>query len=333
MPVISKLTAPNAVICPFIADYAPASVLNVESNVKDLVTINNINEEFTLEVTDLKKMFDCSGWGVAVGLGVSGELLKGLIVELSGNLLHDTLAAAIDVSGSLALDASGEGVPAYLVNRFSRAFIKAFPDYAGAKSEVRGNVNFYTTNVNNDRGDGAIEVSGNIINPGAPATDGTKFDPSPVDVTAPGEADTSDQVGEDYPGSYVQKVTVSDYAFRIDVSGHAMAAAMTDNLTAGSKHLNTLFMQLPYDKIGRNANTTTGARKNNDLPLEDGDSVTFVFDIDVAVSGLINDSGAPGPAGGLPDAENGGYAQGVDGIQMDLGTRRVAITLVHRDSA
>lgn len=293
------------IVCPYIASLAVASHLNVTSNTAEAVSIQNIDHTFPSNSADLAAAFDCSGWGIDKSLTEQELLISGLKVSLSGEVLRNILAEAVgDDSGSGALNV-------YLRTEFTNAFALAFPDYVALPNSTDGT----DTDPSADS-DGATPVASTT------AQDGT----SAAQQSGPGTTDSSNPLGASV---VTQTSTVSSYSFHLDVSGGAAAKNMVTNLTAA--HLNSLFMQLPYVANIEAHVDASGNPSNGNLPLKSTDSITFVFDIEVATTSDDNTSNASpngsGNATGSPADNSAANSTVQQSINMDLGTRRVAFKI------
>ena len=301
MPV--GTSAGGDIVCPYIASVDVASHLNVTSETKENVVITNIDETFLSSSANLAAAFDCSGWGIDMSLGEEELLISALQVSLSGSVLHGILAAAIgDDSEEATLNA-------YLRTQFTNAFALAFPDYVSLPNATDG------TDI-----DSAADSSGGTPLNGTTAQNGT----SAAQPSASGSTDTASALG---PSVVQQTSTIHSFTFKLDVSGAVAAGNMVDNLTEA--HLNSLFMQLPYVANIQAHVDASGNPDHRNLPLNAGDSITFVFDIEVATTSDDNTSSAAagGNATGAPAANPATNSTVQQSINMDLGTRRVAFKI------
>jgi hypothetical protein len=287
----------GAIVCPFVAELVATSTLNIDSHVKAAVTINNI--DYIIDdgaAADLASAFDCSGWGVNKTLDQDQQLIGSLVVSLpsSGSALKTILSAAV-TDGKLKT---------YLEEQYQAAFEQAFPnvvrDASGADTEADASGNNSVTGQLDDGATGVSDASGNATLSASVVT---------------------------------QTATVSSYDFDIDISGGAAADAMYNGLNTTAR-LNSLFMQLDYDTRIVPATDSSGnplVSVGSKLPLDAGDSITFVFDISVSASTDSNTSNAP--EGATADAADVNAPTANDGpgfdrsIQMDLGSRRVAFVI------
>jgi len=314
----------NSLVCPFIADAEFDSQLNVTTSITEVVSIANIQHVFNSSDMsgDLASFFQCNGWSINRNVAQAQAILGDLEVDLSGSGLRNLLALAVgssngsatpltvDVSGSGQTDASGATLYQYLRNQYHSAFSAAFPDYV-------------------------YDVSGADVN----AQDAGS-------LTAGATAGTGDEDSGELSAAGASVVTqtasVFSYNFEIDVSGGAAAANMITGLAAaeggGNSYLNSLFMQLDYAKRIVGKTDASGNPTDTKLPLEAGDSITFVFDININASTNSSSSRentdiisppALNPATGVTDAVVDAAILGAVGsnISMDLGTRRVAFVL------
>ena len=318
-------SANNSLVCPFIADAAFDSQLNVTTSITEVVSIANIQHVFnSADMSgDLASFFQCNGWSINRNVEQAQAILGDLEVDLSGSGLQNLLALAVgsssgsatplavDVSGSGQKDASGATLYQYLRNQYHSAFSAAFPDYI---YDVSG------ADVN-------AQESGSLT---AGATVGASGTADGGELSAAGASVVT------------QTASVFSYNFEIDVSGGAAAANMITGLApaegGGNTYLNSLFMQLDYAKRIVGKTNASGTPTDTKLPLEAGDSITFVFDINInastnASSSLTNTDvispPALNPATGVTDAivDTAILGAGVNNISMDLGTRRVAFVL------
>jgi len=287
----SYSTAGGAIVCPFVAELVATSTLNIESHVSAEVTINNIDHTINASPADLASAFDCSGWGINKTLGQNQQLIGSLVVSLPNS------GSALKSILSTAVTA-GE-LKTYLEAQYEAAFAAAFPEVkrqnSGTDAEADADANTPVVPLLTDSSSGVVDASANPTLSASTVT---------------------------------QTATVSEYEFDIDISGGAAAAAMYAGLTTA--RLNSLFMQLPYTDNIVAYTDASGNRPDNNLPLQEGDSITFVFDISVSASTDSNTSSAPeafvDPA--EVNAPNANDGPGLDrSIQMDLGSRRVAFVI------
>lgn len=287
----SAVTTAGAIVCPFIAKFDADSRLNVTSSTTASVTINNIDETINAAAADLASAFDCSGWGINKLLEEDQQLIGSLVVSLASS------GSALKSILSAALTAGG--LETYLEAQYDAAFQAAFPTFV---KEISGNDVL------------GVGVS-NVSVPGAKKAG---------DATAVVDANSNATLSA---STVLQTSTMSSYSFNVDISGGEGAEKMYEGLTAA--RLNTLFMQLPYARIQEHVDAS-GNPTNSKLPLNTGDSITFVFDINVTASTDPNTSNANDatPSGAAAtDAPAANTDATSQSIQMDLGTRRVAFVI------
>jgi hypothetical protein len=313
----------GALVCPYIASLGISAELNVESSTQELVTINNIDQFLYHDSAVLADAFDCSGWGIDKSHTVNEVLISGLVVSLdgSGSALKSIIADAIGGDDDDAANLNSNKLNNYLRGEFISAFEQAFPDYSQVAATP-------------------VDASGNTtdaIGAGGSAVDGTTTQQAGAGVDASGNgsaanpaAGSASKLGA---STVVQTSTVSAYGFHLDVSGGAAAEAMVGALTAS--HLNSIFMQLPIDNL-KDAAVTDSSGNNQvptKLPLKDGDSITFVFDVEVAATSDANTSNAAingtGNGTAAPSGNTASPSTAQQSISMDLGTRRVAVTITY----
>ena len=292
---MSTSTDGGAIVCPFVAQFAADSRLNVEANTSEVVTVGNIDHTITATAADLASAFDCSGWGINKLLGQNQLLVSELVVSLpsSGSALKSILTSAVN-DGQLNT---------YLRDQYTTAFNAAFPDYVSQKDVSGANT-------------GASNANTGV--PGAQVGTGGVVDASYNSTLS--------------ASIVTQTATVYSYAFAIDISGGEAAQAMYDGLTDatnGTARLNSLFLQLPYTTNIVAHTDASGAKTNSKLPLLAADSITFVFDINVTAStDPDSGSGAANINGSAAGTDNPGAAIPAEhSIQMDLGSRRVAFVI------
>ena len=284
----------RSIVCPFVADVEMASHLNLTSSTTELVSIGDIDKSIDITGVSLNTAFDCSGWGINTALGMSGELVSELNVKLRGDNLKNILAAAIN-DGQLRT---------YLRGEYDGAFHLAFPTYLG---DVSGDNDLAESDGNH----------GSVTNPSQDVSGNTTLGASMVRQIA----------------------TVTSYSFEIDISGAVAAQAMIAGLTNGSAdtvgtaRLNSLFMQLPFSHIQAAVDSAGNPKAaiGLNLPVQEGDKITFVFDINVSASTDDNTSSAANTHGDAAGTDNPSTLPTAPyterSIQMDLGFRRVAFVL------
>jgi hypothetical protein len=290
----TAVTTGGAIVCPFVAAFDADSRLNITSNVNEQVTINNIDHQIDVSAADLKTAFNCDGWGINKLLAENQLLVSELVVSLpdSGSALKGILSAAV-TDGQLKT---------YLEGQYETAFDLAFPDYANeSNKDLSGDSS-------------TVPDSGNTTISGDMSGNGGVSDPGNATLSA---------------SLVVQTARVSSYSFAIDICGGEAAANMYAGLNQTSR-LNSLFLQLPYATNIVPHVDNSGNKTDSNLPLNSGDSITFVFDISVTASTDPNTSSATdstpnGVAGTDAPATNNGAAD--HSISMDLGSRRVAFKI------
>lgn len=299
MSIVAE-TSGNAIVCPFVAELAVDSTLNVQSKTTEKVTITHIDNAFDVSGTrNLAAAFDCSGWGINNHLGLSSELVSELVVSLRSNNLRDILQAEID-DGRLNT---------YLRGEFNGAFSQVFPAYANTDlSGDHDNAESDAHTTNSHATGGAITDASSNANLSA--------------------------------SMVVQTASITSYSFVLDISGGEAAQAMVDGLTEsggntqGTSRLNTLFLQLPFSNIQAavDASGDPLSTIGKNLPLKENDTITFVFDIHIEASTNPSSSQAANTYGNGVGTDGPGAAitnagESIDrSIVMDLGSRRVAYT-------
>jgi hypothetical protein len=327
MPSSVVESSGNAIVCPYVAQVAFDAQLNVTSDTRETVVINNIDHIFDISYNtgDLANCFSCTGWGVNKTDLQAQELIGSLTVDLSGSgaPLAALIATAVgssdpvnvDLSGSGEHDAAGINLNKYLRSEYAAAFALAFPSVVPKEGE-------------DSHAENTSEAQ--------PGTKGTgQVDPGKGsnDNAASGAAGAGASV-------VTQTAEVLSYNFELDICGASAATAMTTGLSGNTRQLNSLFMQLNF--LNRIAAHTDASGNPLDarLPLHGGDSITFVFDVTINASTDPSTSSADQNTGG-PSAPNATQAPSTNGatppttqtISMDLGTRRVAFVLYQSSGA
>jgi hypothetical protein len=305
-------------VCPFVADVDSESTLNLTSETVASVTINNIDASFTAASAHLAEAFDCSGWGINRTDGQYQTLVGGLKVDLSGSLLKGILSKALlEATAEIQLEGevapASHGVNAFLESEMRTAFKLAFPDYVSLY-EVSGNDATFASQVN------LTGDSGEKLSTAAAAGARTS-----------GAVDGGNALAT--ASVFTQTSVVNSFGVSVDVSGDEAAQAMVTGLGSNTNYLQSLFMQLPIQNL-RNYVDASGNKNDSDLPLAEGDSITFVWDITVNASTNPNTSNGIATGTQLPATGAGTQAPAASGqavnqgpISMDLGTRRIAVVI------
>lgn len=248
------------------------------------------------------------------------------------NIDHTVTATAVDLKA--AFDCSGWGVNMHLgeEQQLIGSLVVSLPSTGAALKSIlsaavtQGDLNTYLR----AEYDAAFATAFPGVErqdvSGDPSSDGPANTPVPG-AKSDGATGTADAGASVLAASVVtQTATLASYEFALDISGGEAANAMYAGLSEA--RLNTLFMQLPYATILEYVDAS-GNPLDRELPLKAGDSITFVFDINVTASTDNNTSSAPqehaGPAEVNAPAAN--FSGADRSIQMDLGSRRVAFVI------
>jgi hypothetical protein len=290
------------IISPFVTSYNPDAFINVDSTLIETVAIGGIVNTFTitLDETDSKTFlngFDVSGLSVDARLSQKDINMANLIVSLTDDdTFRVPFKALLEKVINDATDDTGKILDLYLATQLKDAFLSSFGGLL----------------------QGGVELHGNGTSPTTP--------PNAVPAVV-GDANAGTSEEEQYDNT-VATVSITLQTninnFKVDVMTDASSAAA--NLINGhtTAALNSMLRQCGKDRIvaylvndasGSNEMLTTDA-----LPLYQGDSVEFVFDVDVT---------AAGANAGADDSEDVPTAgdQAPAMFSLNLANRRVAFKI------
>jgi hypothetical protein len=310
---MSTITSGNVsgvtnVVSPCVTTYDPNAFINVDSSLTQQVNITGIDEQFNvtlLEADSIKLLngFTVSSFSVDCRLGHKDpNMPAGWGVSLNSADFKSMMEQVIDT----ATDASGEKVDQYLANQLRNAFKAAFIGYLPTKTF--GPDSDGTAGVGSDSSQSASNGA-----PSGPATD----------------ANTT-------VGSVSVNLTTTVNGFKVDVltDKAAAAQALIDKHAAVESSVKTIFRQSAWlSYLNDVSGWATTYLDTDALTMKKGDTLTFVFDMDVSTAGAeggASDTNEDVPLSGV-QAANGGW--GKSEFALNLANRRVAFNIKLTDAA
>lgn len=315
----------NLFISTMVTDYAPTAAINTTSALVETVSVTGIDRIFdvTLSTENAAKLlnsFDVSGFKLDPEMSQLDPNMANLTVELSAS---GDFAAVIRDAVERATDSSSNDIQLYLETRLRNAIKSVFGSYLG---------NLVGDQWSNTLAGSFVALSGD--NTGTSANTGPSI--SGETSLVPGAS------GED--GSYTEQMsaaaamtsfaetTMTGLAVKVDLSEGAMAANCAAEHFASNRDEDrrVLFRQIPKatwegyyadDVSNLNTRLTTCA-----LPMNQGQTIAFIFDIDIQNTQAINDTEARAEAEEtIPSIA--ATQNGLRKFQMNLGNRRIAFRL------
>jgi hypothetical protein len=297
---VSLSSAGDSIVSPFIAEISPTSLINVDSEYVNTVTVNGINAIFkkTLTMTQTATLLNA--------ITVSGLYHDYRLGEVDPHLGSVTLDASFNTIMELmvnsAEDDNSVGVDKYLANELRAAFIAAFGSALPTSENEGPDVSAPA---------GAVQNADNTD----PATDA-------------GTADQSTSV------MYKTRIT----GFSVDVNTDAAATATAikavheANSSRGTKLLFQLIPRASVEKYMNPEHIEAGYKEvypsTNAFPLLQGDKLTFVVDVDVHTAGAnenVVDASVAAEDAALPAEKAVEYTK--SSFSMNLANRRVAFEI------
>jgi hypothetical protein len=320
-------------VSPLVTYYSPDGQINIDyqggTNVTVTGIVNHFNYELDLSSSAmLLNAFDVSGFVIDCRLQSHAPDFSQVSVKMANDAAtKNAMKSAIAKALAGATDPGGVVMDQFLANVLRDAFSAVFPNLLGS-SPVSGNGGSTGPNVNGSTG--------------AEGADSQTFDGSSLPGTNAGA------------NAIVNSVSVSTSTringFAVDVFTNTTTAAANLWDTHNGQDLKQLFLQIPratyelYLPAGVSGEFEILA--TNALPMKLGDTVTFVFDIDVKTVGgntSARGSAAKGDSQTLegaigntgPDSENISYQDssmtaetvGTDQFSLNLSNQRVAFNL------
>lgn len=304
---MSITSSSTNVVSPCVTTYDPNAFINVDSSLSQTVNITGIDEQFTTTLSEADSIkllngFTVTGFSVDCRLGQKDPNMEaGWGVSLNSadfkSMIEQTLENAVD--------ASGEKIDQYLANQLRNAFKTAFVGYLPTKTF--GPDADATGNVGSDSSQSAQTAS-------TPATD----------------ANTT-------VGSVSVNLTTTINGFKVDVlTDKALAAqALIDKHGAVESSVKTIFRQSAWlSYLNDVSGWATTYLDTDALPMRKGDTLTFVFDMDVSTAGAeggATDTNEDVPLSSVQVGANSGW--GKSEFALNLANRRVAFNIKLMDVA
>ena len=296
-------TGANNVVSPCFTTYDPNAFINVESALTQTVNITGIDEQFTTTLDEtnsatLLNGFTVSGFSVDCRLGHKDPNME---ANWSVDLSSADFKSMIEYTFENAVDASGEKIDQYLANQLRNAFKAAFVGYLPTKAFSDADT---TGGVGTDSSQSASNGA-----PSGPATD----------------ANTT-------VGSVAVNLTTTINGFKVDVlTDKAVAAqALIDKHVDIESSVKTIFRQSAWlSYLNDVSGWATTYLDTDALPMRKGDTLTFVFDMDVSTAGA--EGGATDTNEDVPlssvnvGADKSGW--GKSEFSLNLANRRVAFNI------
>lgn len=300
-------TTNSRIVCPVVTKYAPDAYIGVSTDASENVTVTGIVAEFNIDISGDARAFldafDLSGLRYDEVLGQVDEDISQLNLTMDDGM-KTYIARAI----TSATDASGNVLKTWLNKQLRYAFLTAFPDMLP------------TTDVSDgETGPGAVV-------PGQTA--GTAY------YYATG-GDAQDTTAATTLATIIRQTLLDKFSVDVDVSGGKAADKFNEAFNDASGVVRgSLYRQiakdswLSYYTMGSPGMGISGVEGdlNPGLPLRQGDTITFVFDVDVNATSDSNKAGVySGVQSGVPAPSDTGPLAGVAStISLNLGNRRVA---------
>jgi hypothetical protein len=289
-------------VSPCVTTYAPNGFINVDSALKETVTVTGIDSEFdvSLNETDAIKLlngFTVSGFYVDSRLGKRDPELAALAVDLSGAEFQSVIASAIGE----ATNSSGKTIDRFLADELRAAFIAAFSNYLPTTAAAIA-------------GDG---VANALVNGGDAA--------QTAQSTEPG------QDARAGTGAVAVTVETTIAGFKVDVLTNGATAAnnlVTQHTQSNSASPANIFRQIPKASWVQYLSDASGWAQTylntNALPMLKSDFLTFVFDMDVSTAGS---NAGINTAEDVPVVGTQSTSYGEQKFSLNLANRRVALNI------
>lgn len=296
---MSHATGTNAtVLSPVVTTYTPNAFINIDSALTETVTIAGIDNTFEINLdassaAALLNGFDVSGVSVDCRLSQKDVNMGNLVVSMGG----EGFKAVIEEAINGAVDASGNVIDAWLASQLRAAFLNAFASYLPTGS-LGGDNNATAVN-----GNDASQV---LNSDNEPATD-----------AGAGDGTVAVTLETTISGFSVDVLTDASGAAANLIAQHTAAARASIFRQVGAARM---YSYLPADASGAAVALTTSA-----LPLQRGDSIEFVFDIDVDTAGA---NAGSDDAEDIPTAGTQPAAFGTASFSLNLANRRIALKIV-----
>ena len=290
-------------VSPCVTSYEPNAFINVDSSLVSGVEVSGIDSQFDISLNEADSIkllngFTVSGFSVDCRLGKKDPNMSALAVALAGDDFKSVVAASI---GSAQNSANPkETIDKYLANELRNAFRAAFGSYLP------------TGTITGDEDD-AVEDNG---------IDSTQVEDATTDPAKDARATV---------GAVAVTLTTTITGFKVDVLTDASTAAtnlVTQHAENSSSAPANIFRQIPRASWVQYLNDASGWAttylNTNALPMLKGDTLTFVFDMDV------NTAGANAPnstAEDVPISGDQSTDYGVQKFSLNLANRRVALNI------
>lgn len=330
-----QATSASLFVSPAVVSYAPDCNLAIESSEQENVTVKGIQNFFCAHLSDADAVKVLSGVSFA---GVTFYESQGKRAELNNQLLCNwsddatrsadalaVLAAAVAgateddemMASDRPADSQARTIKNYLKEELASAFQAAFQGFTLNLGADASNINGATEGLNGSgvttaaAGDGGATATGQASNPNPAGPGVTMISGAVKDQGADADATVA-----------INTIQLNSFSVEVDVSGGAAADALVAQTATPA--LNSLWLQIPQATLDLyrdvNAGVTSSEMNTNALPMACGDSLVFIFDIDVAASNALE---APTSGSALPAPNADSYT-----YSLDLARRRVALRLV-----
>lgn len=297
------------IVSPIAVDYAPQAFINVDSEQLAAVNVTGIQQKFVIDlsgesdVVALLNGFRVAGAKYDTRLpdssGGPAQIVDADLSALAVSMDSDAkaaLRAVIEKGLDQATNGAGNVLDTWLAGKLRDAFSAAFGNLptgtvAGAASEYDASEGMIGT----DAAPGGA-ASGAAVETAIGITSSTAITGFAVDVLTDSDAASNEFWNQhDVSGA----ANLRNFIYRQIPAGH-IKAYLPDNLVSNETLL------------------TTDA-----LPLLKGDSMAFIFDVDLKDAGQDPTAGSAATAEDVPTTGSGG--NGVSNFQLNLGMRRVTI--------
>jgi hypothetical protein len=287
------------IISPYVTTYSPDAFINVDAGLVETATVTGIDRVFEITLSEAEAQTFLEGFtvsGVTVDCRLARKDINWNALAVSMDASAGTFTTLLEKVIDEAVDGSGAQIDKYLSTQLYNAFTAAFSSYLPAAYADSG----------------SVDASG---------WNGADIAAAAV-TTAGSEAEANLESGTVAVG-----VATAITGFSVDVLTDKAAAANAlqtqHNLNAGA--MASMFRQCGRERIleylAAGANGAAETLYTDALPLYKGDSVEFVFDIDVDTAGANAGAG---------DQEDIPVAGSINSPQfsLNMANRRVAVKLI-----
>jgi len=301
----SQVSGPTVYVSPQATTYNPEAIINLSAEQLDLVTMTGIDQVFE------KTLSPAAAVALLNGFKVSGYTVDRRLGQDNPTPVTDaTVSWAHDISGAV------DGFKAVIADAINTAVNGTLPTSGKIDKWLAQQLYAAFTTAFNGKLP-ASDISGSIVVGGNGA-----------DIS--GEASAGVEANANV-GSLSVTGTTKINSFAVDIESEPAVAASNLVTQHTGSALGSLMRQIPRHKILAYIDGSAGQVKGvplttNAMPMHKGDTISFVFDINVTATSNDKYAGASGVESaptytGLTDSF------GVAKFRMDMANRRVALRL------